>query len=75
MSHKPKILIVDDELRMCESIKTLINDNSYEIFTANNGKEAIEYLNKGNFDIVLLDIVMPEVDGGGIMDFGDGFLS
>ena len=69
MSHKPKILIVDDEPRICESLKTLLSEQGYEIHIRYSGKKAIEYLIKDHFDLVLLDIVMPGVDGHQIMDY------
>ncbi|MCC0653969.1 response regulator transcription factor [Clostridioides sp. ES-S-0005-03] len=57
-----KILVVDDE----EGITTLLKDyfeiNDYEVYTAQNGKEALEKISK-NPDIILLDINMPEIDG------------
>ncbi|MCK4728441.1 MAG: response regulator, partial [Desulfobacterales bacterium] len=68
MSYTPKILIVDDEPRMCTSLKMLLSHYGYEIHTSNSGKEAVEYLSKNNFDLVLLDMVMPDMDGRRIMD-------
>ncbi|HIC86055.1 MAG TPA: response regulator, partial [Desulfobacterales bacterium] len=40
MLPNPKILIVDDEPRMCESLRLLLAEQGYEIFTANSGREA-----------------------------------
>ncbi len=54
MSFIPKILIVDDEPHVCDSLKELLRDKNYEIHIANSGKEAIECLNKNNFDLVFL---------------------
>ena len=68
MSHTPKILIVDDEPRMCESLEILLSGHGYEIHTRNSGKEAIGQLSRGNFDLIILDIVMPEVDGFKVME-------
>ena len=68
MSDKLKVLIVDDEPHMCESLKTLLSGHGYEIHTSNSGKEAIEQLSRGNFDLIILDIVMPEVDGFKVME-------
>ncbi|NVM22003.1 MAG: response regulator, partial [Desulfobacterales bacterium] len=59
----PKILVVDDELLMCASLKALLGGEGYEVHTSNSGKEAIEHLAKNSFDLVLLDIVMPDVSG------------
>jgi PAS domain S-box-containing protein len=69
MPYIPKILIVDDEPRMCTSLKMLLSDHGYEINTSNNGKEAIEYLSKNDFDLVLLDVVMPDMGGRQVMDY------
>jgi two-component system cell cycle sensor histidine kinase/response regulator CckA len=69
MSHAPKVLIVDDEPRMCESLGLLLNRKGYETREGHSGKEAIEYLGKDTFDLVLLDIVMPDMSGHDIMDY------
>jgi PAS domain S-box-containing protein len=69
MSHTDSILIVDDDPRFCDSLKVLLSNQGYQIQTSNSGKEAMEYLVKNNFDLALLDIVMPEMDGHQIMDY------
>ncbi len=69
MPNIPKILIVDDDPRMCESLIALLSNQGYGLKTCNSGQEAIEYLNKNAFDLVLLDIVMPGMDGYQIMDY------
>lgn len=69
MPYIPKILIVDDESRICDSLKMLLSDHGYEIYTSNNGKEALEYLSKDDFDLVLLDVVMPDMGGRQVMDY------
>ena len=69
MSYAPKILIVDDEPRMCDSLKILLGSQGYETQTGYSGKEAIECLARDNFDLVLLDIVMPDMTGHQIMDY------
>ncbi len=65
---KPKILIVDDEPRMCQSLMELLAGHNYELNTANSAKEAIEYLNKNYFDLILLNIGLPDMDGFQVMD-------
>ncbi|MBU0985637.1 MAG: response regulator, partial [Proteobacteria bacterium] len=65
----PKILIVDDEPRMCDSLQILLSDQGYEVSTANSGYQAIEHLSKGIFDVVLMDIVMPGINGLQLMDY------
>lgn len=69
MSYVPKILIVDDEARMRDSLKVLLSNEGYNIETGCNGREAIECLNKDSYDMVLLDMVMPEMDGYQVMDY------
>ncbi len=57
------ILIVDDESKNIQLLGTLLNDNGYDVEFALNGKDAIEWLDNKPFDLVLLDIMMPEMDG------------
>ena len=58
MSNIPNILIVDDDPRMCDSLKALLSNQDYELKTSTSVKEAIECLDIDTFDLVLLDIVM-----------------
>ena len=68
MSSTPKILIVDDEPRMCDSLKMLLSRHGYAIQTVNGGQKAIEYMTQRTFDLVLLNIVMPDMNGYQVMD-------
>ena len=58
-----KILVVDDEKNILKLYQTELQDEGYEVVTANSGKEAIEVFEKENPDIVTLDILMPDIDG------------
>jgi len=69
MSHTDSILIVDDDPRFCDSLKVLLGNQGYQMQTSNSGREAMEYLVKNNFDLALLDMVMPEMNGHQIMDY------
>lgn len=60
---KPKILCVDDEPLNLKVLKSFMRGSGYEIITAESGKEALEHLRTQLFDIVLLDIIMPDLDG------------
>lgn len=60
---KKKILLVDDEPDFLEVIKTRLEANVYDVLTASNGKEALETLKKEKVDAVLLDILMPQMNG------------
>ena len=68
MPAKPKILIVDDEPRMCKSLRHLLSGQNYKLNTANSAKEAIEYLNDNVFDLILLDLCLPDMNGYHVMD-------
>ncbi|KMT22385.1 response regulator transcription factor [Clostridium cylindrosporum] len=58
-----KILVVDDEERIREIIKKYAVFEGYEVKEACNGMEAIEISRNNQFDIIILDIMMPELDG------------
>ena len=60
---RKKILVADDELDFLEVIKMRLEANNYEVITASNGKEALAKIKHDKPDVVLLDILMPELDG------------
>jgi diguanylate cyclase (GGDEF)-like protein len=65
----PRLLLVDDEPRLLSSLYELLKDGNYQLTTAASGKEAIEHLSKLQFDLVLLDLRLPDIGGHEIMDF------
>jgi putative nucleotidyltransferase with HDIG domain len=60
---KEKVLVVDDEEAIREVISTLLQAQGFECTTSSNGKLGLEAFRKDTFDLVLSDIVMPEMDG------------
>lgn len=58
-----RILIVDDEIKIREVVKEYARVSGYECDQASNGKDAIEMVKKNDYDCVVLDIMMPELDG------------
>lgn len=58
-----KILVIEDELNIRESIRDILEFSGYQVITANNGKEGIELAIAEKPDVVLSDIYMPEMDG------------
>ncbi len=58
-----KVLIVDDEKLIREVIKEYCNYEGYEVFEAENGIEAIELIKNNDYDVLILDIMMPKLDG------------
>lgn len=66
---RPQILLVDDEPRILNSLKELLNGRGYALTLAASGREAIAHLNRSSFELVILDLHMPEVSGHDVMDF------
>ncbi len=58
-----KILVVDDDLNICELLKLYLENDGYVVFTANDGQEAIDMFHNKTPDLVLLDIMLPKKDG------------
>lgn len=58
-----KILLVDDDSKILLLEKTILTQSGYLVETASNGLEALEKLKKGSFDGIVLDILMPHMDG------------
>ncbi len=64
-----KILIVDDDPSIVMSLEFLLKKSGCEVFIAANGREAMEKVNAHEPDLVLLDIMMPEVDGYEVCEY------
>ena len=58
-----KILIVDDNYYNIFLFQTILMDNNYECKAVSSGKKAIEELKKNNYDLIIMDIEMPEMNG------------
>ena len=57
------ILVIDDDINICEMLRVYLENEGYEIKTANNGSEGINFFKMYEPDLVLLDIMLPEKDG------------
>jgi PAS domain S-box-containing protein len=68
-SEKQRILIVDDEPRMCQSLRELLAGQGSQLETAGSGREALRRLAEGGYDLVLLDLVLPDVSGQDVLSF------
>ena len=62
-----KILVVDDDPHIVSLIKTRFEANNYEVITANDGEECIKKILADKPDLVILDIMMPKVDGYNVL--------
>lgn len=58
-----RILVVDDDLLVLSSLEKLLRKENYEILTAQSGKDALEKVERIDFDLIIIDIRMPELDG------------
>ncbi len=61
--NKPLILIVDDNSQNIQTLETIIEKNDYTLAMAMNGHDAIDFAIHEKPDLILLDIIMPEMDG------------
>ena len=58
-----RILIVEDEKALSRVLVKIFEKNQYSVDTVYNGQEALDYIATGNYDIVLMDVMMPVMDG------------
>ncbi|MFW6108174.1 MAG: sigma-54-dependent transcriptional regulator [bacterium] len=66
---KPKILVVEDDDSMQDFLTTFLEREGYEVHWASHGGIAQEAMSETTFDVVITDIIMPEVDGVEVLDF------
>lgn len=58
-----RLLLAEDEKALSKALATILERNNYSVDAAYDGQEALDYLETGNYDGVILDIMMPKVDG------------
>ena len=68
-NDQPRLLLVDDEPRLLASLHDLLQGRGYQLVTAATGAEALAHLSRLRFDLVLLDLRLPDIGGHEIMDF------
>lgn len=62
-----KILLAEDEKAISNALTLKLKKSGYNVTQAFDGQEAVDFLSKDKFDLVLLDIMMPKVDGYGVL--------
>ncbi|MEI7451941.1 MAG: response regulator [Candidatus Falkowbacteria bacterium] len=67
-SAKKKILIVDDERAIAHALELKLGIVGFETATAPNGESALQYLSKESVDLVLMDLIMPKMDGFSVLE-------
>jgi len=63
VSNARKILVVDDEVKIVEVVRSYLNHSGYDVFEAYNGKQALEAFEKINPSLVILDLMLPDMTG------------
>ena len=63
MENQLKILLTDDNTEFSLNLKDILEVKGYEVFIANDGFSALDFVRRTKVDIVLMDIRMPEMDG------------
>jgi DNA-binding response OmpR family regulator len=64
----PTVLIVEDELDVRELYRDLLTDNGFSVLLATNGREALILARENKWDLMLLDIMIPEIDGLSVLE-------
>ena len=65
---RPRILVVDDEQIVREFIQKALENAGYDVITASNGREALDKVSQFDVSLMLLDIVMPGLDGFEVLE-------
>ena len=60
---KKRILVVDDDENICRLLKMYLANEGFQIFVAYDGAKALEYVEKEKIDLIILDVMMPVMDG------------
>jgi DNA-binding response OmpR family regulator len=68
MAGQKRVLIVEDEKPLQHALELKLQREGYETVTGHNGQEALDLLRSQTFDVVLLDLMMPEIDGFQVLE-------
>ena len=60
---RDRILVVDDELVICNLIADVLKDKGYSVSYTQSAREGLEAITKSNFDVIIIDLKMPDMDG------------
>lgn len=63
MKEKKRILVVDDDVNILRVFKTILEKEGYVVETAETGKDALKKIKKEDFDVWLVDVKLPDMDG------------
>ena len=58
-----RLLLAEDEKSLSRAVKAILEKNNFSVDAVYDGAEALEYLESGNYDGVIMDVMMPKMDG------------
>ncbi len=67
--QKPRVLVADDDQSIRQLVQTVVRRENIEVDTAFDGQDTIEKLQENEYDLILLDLMMPRVDGFGVIEY------
>ncbi len=67
-NNSPKILIAEDDTALSNALSLKLTHEGFNIQKAYDGEEALNLIKKESFDLILLDLIMPKVDGFGVLE-------
>lgn len=62
-NHLKKVLVVDDEPKIIEVVKSFLESKGFTVFAAENGKQALDIFERGNIALIVLDLMLPDMTG------------
>ena len=68
MTPSPHVLAIDDSFTIREMVKQTLSEAGFEVTTANDGQDGVDTYSEGDFDAVITDINMPNMDGFGVIN-------
>jgi DNA-binding response OmpR family regulator len=68
-SDKGRVLVADDEAAIRALVAKIIERAGFAVDTARDGREAIDKHNESEYDVLVIDLMMPNIDGYGVVDF------
>ena len=67
MNNKYKLLVIEDETNIRSFVKTILETNGYQVLTAGTGAEALALCRQAMPDLVILDVMLPDIDGFAVL--------
>jgi DNA-binding response OmpR family regulator len=65
---RPRLLVVDDDPEITSTFETILRSEGYDVVTARDGVEALEAVRGERFDVILLDLLLPRLDGWAVLE-------